>query len=174
MKKLLILLAALLLMSTAALAEDYVTLAELREQVDGWHGTYQAHGCEIVIDAALAWMTESDACPIIEVEGVGFEEGDERFDMYLTLPESYVYPDTCALSIGARCRDNKHLYGLGAYMGKWREQRHTYLHGETPDVLPENVDLNYEEFLSRVDSDLSYLTGFHLSDFHIRRVITTS
>lgn len=174
MKKLLILLAALLLISTAALAEDYVTLAELREQVDGWHGTYQAHGREIVIDAALAWMTESDACPIIEVEGVGFEEGDERFDMYLALPESYIYAFPYSVSVDVLCRDNKYLYGLTDYMGKWRSEEHIYLNGETPEVLPENVDLSYEEFLARIDSDLSRLTGFHLSDFHIREVTTTS
>lgn len=175
MKKLLILLAALLLMSTAALAEDYVTLAQLREQASaGWHQTYQAHGREIVIDARLAWMTESNACPIIEVEGVGFEEGDERFDMYLALPDSYIYAFPYSVSVDVLCRDNKYLYGLTDYMGKWRSEEHIYLNGETPDVLPENVDLSYEEFLARIDSDLSRLTGFHLSDFHIREVTTTS
>lgn len=175
MKKLLILLAALLLMSTAALAEDYVTLAQLREQAsDGWHKTYQAYGREVVAKADPSWMTESDTCPIIEVEGVGFEEGDERFDMYLALPDSYIYAFPYSVGVDVLCRDNKYLYGLTDYMGKWRSEEHIYLNGETPDVLPENVDLSYEEFLARIDSDLSRLTGFHLSDFHIREVTTTS
>jgi len=175
MKKMLILLAALLLVSTAASAQEYVTLAQLREQAgDGWHGTYQAHGREITIDADLAWMTESDACPIVEVEGIGFEEDDERFDQYLALPDSHIYAFPCSVSVDVLCRDNKELYPLGAYMGKSRQEQHSYLNGETPVVPPENNALSYEEFLARIDSDLNRLTGFTLHDFHIQEVMTTS
>lgn len=175
MKKMLCMLIALLLMCSGASAEEYVTLSELRTQVgDGWHETYQAHGREVIANAGSPWMPESDACPIIEVEGVGFEEDDERFDMYRALPDSYIYTFPYSVSVDVLCRDSKYLYGLTAYMGKWRTEEHIYLNGETPKVLPENVDLDYEQFLARLENDLYRLTGFLLRDFHIREVTTAS
>ncbi|MBQ7886093.1 MAG: hypothetical protein IJ313_04275 [Clostridia bacterium] len=175
MKKLLCMLIALLLISAGASAEEYVTLSELRTQVgDGWHKTYQAHGREVVANAGSPWMPESGVCPIVEVEGIGFEEDDERFDVYRALPDTVVYPNTCALSIDVLGWDNMFYYPLGAYMGKILYEDHSYFNGETPQVLPENSDLDYDAFLARVEDDLYRLTGFHLSDFHIQEVETTT
>lgn len=165
--------AFLLTFGAAAQAEEYVTLAELREQVkDGWHETYQAHGREVVADADLQWMTESNTCPIVEVEALGMEEGDSRFDKYRGEKYADIYTRPAVISVDVL--NSKSFYrNQGArYGGKiWEdEEDEIRQNGERPTGTPENVDLSYDEFLDRIDGDLEHLTGLSLANFHINEV----
>lgn len=56
-KRLLLLLFALILCTGYANAEEYVTLAQLRKQAaEGWNETYEAMGREVVADVEMGWI----------------------------------------------------------------------------------------------------------------------
>ena len=67
------LLTALSLLPTLALAQEYYTLPEIREQAkDGWHETYtDRYGRETVVDIDVEVYGEETA-PIIKITDAGY------------------------------------------------------------------------------------------------------
>ena len=72
-KQFAVLLTALSLLPTLALAQEYYTLPEIREQAkDGWHETYtDKYGRETVVDIDVEVYGEETA-PIIKITDAGY------------------------------------------------------------------------------------------------------
>lgn len=175
MKKTVCLLAALLLLMTCALAEEYVTLAELREQAEaGWNQTYTAKGREVIANAEMAWFPEADVCPLVSVDPLVIEEDDERLDKWRNLPHSTIYALSDRISIDVTDNSKFDLVPLGSWRGKWLQDRYSYYDGEIPDRQPEDCDITYDEFLAIVEADLLDLTGLSLGEIHIDEVCVTN
>ena len=82
------LLTALSLLPTLALAQDYYTLPEIREQAkDGWHETYtDKYGRETVVDIDVEVYGGENA-PILQVGWLNVEdEKDRQFQAQQNLP----------------------------------------------------------------------------------------
>ena len=171
MKKLICVLAALLLMTGCALAEEYVTLAELREQAaQGWNETYTAMGREVVADAEMGWFPEAEACPLVSVDPLAIDEDDERLDKWRELPHSSIYALNDHISIDVTDHSKNQLVPPVSWYGKWLQDRYSYYDGEIPDRQPEDCDIMYDEFLAIAEADLLDLTGLSLDEIHIDEV----
>lgn len=167
----LLLLVACLLPGLPGLAQEYVSLRELREQVaGGWHQTYQAHGREVVADADVEPLPEADVCPLVQVEGLGEQIDDSLFDVYRKMPGGSVYNLPCAINVDVLNSRTVFPEGNNLRGEIWMDQEKTYLNGEIPDETPENVDLNYPEFLELIGDDLNRLTGLTLDDLSFEAV----
>lgn len=167
-----LLLAVCLCLSCAlAGAQDYVSLPELRAQAaQGWHKTYQANGRKVVADADVVPLPDATTCPLVQVEGVGEEIDDALFDVYRQIRGCSIYNPPCAIDV--EVIDERTVYPEGNHLrGEiWLDQDEVYLDGEVPPWPPENVDIDYAEFLERIDGDLNRLTGLTLDDFAVRQV----
>lgn len=171
MKKTVCLLAALLLLMTCALAEEYVTLAELREQAEaGWNQTYTAKGREVIANVEMAWFPEADVCPLVSVDPLVIEEDDERLDKWRNLPHSTIYALSDRISIDVTDNSKFDLVPLGSWRGKCLEDRYSYYDGEIPDRQPEDCDITYDEFLAMFEEDLLDLAGLYPDEIHIDEV----
>lgn len=177
MKKLLCMgfcLLALLLMliCTTASAQEYVTLAQLREQIKaGWNETYSAKGREVVADVEIEWFPEEgDVCPLVKVEPFSIDEKDERLDQWRELPHSQIYALPDRLAIDVLDDSRYHLIRLGSWNGKWLRDEYSYYDGELPDQEVQECDVTFEEFLSMVEEDLLDLTGLALEDIHFDEI----
>lgn len=175
MKKFVCMLAALVLLTTCALAEEYVTIAELREQAKaGWNETYTAKGREVVANVEMDWFPEeADACPLVTVEPLVIEEDDPRLDKWEG-PNSAIYalPDRIVIDV---TNDKKYrLVNPVDYRGKYLRDSFIYHDGETPDRPAEDVDITYDEFLTMFEADLLELTGLALEDIHVDEVRVNS
>lgn len=100
-KRLLILLFALTLCTGYVNAEEYVTLAQLREQAaEGWNETYEAMGRNVIANVEMGWFPEADTCPLVSVDPYTIDPDDERVDKWRALPHSIIYdnlPDRSCL-----------------------------------------------------------------------------
>lgn len=167
MKKLLCLLAALLMLLSFAQAEEYVTIAELREQAKaGWNETYTAMGREVVANAEMDWFPDTaQTCPLVTVEPLVIEEDDPRLDKWRELTGSAIYalPDRLVIDV----INDKKFRLVNEWRGKWLEDHFIYCDGEIPDREPEDCDISYEEFMAMFEADLLELTGLSLEDVHI-------
>ena len=169
MKKLICLLAALLLLTSCALAEEYVTLGELREQAaQGWNETYTAMGREVVVKAEMGRFPEVDACPLVTVESVTMAEDDPRLDKWKTQKHCKVY--NYSDRIGVYVRDSRVHRLIDDYKGKTLQDTAVYYNGEIPDHDAQECDVTYEEFLSMFKSDLYELTGVSSEEISIDEV----
>ncbi|MBR5289017.1 MAG: hypothetical protein IKU34_10585 [Clostridia bacterium] len=169
MKKFVCLLAALLLLTSCALAEEYVTLAELREQAKaGWDQTYTAKGREVVVNVELDQFPDVDACPLLTVESITIDEKDPRMDKWKEREhcEIYNYSDR----IGVYVRNSRAHRLIDNYRGKTLQDEAVYNHGEVPDHDAEDCDVTYEEFLSMFLSDVNELTGVSPEEISIDEV----
>ena len=175
MKKWMCLFAALLLMTTCALAEEYVTLGELREQAKaGWNETYTAKGREVVAKAEMDWFPEADVCPLVSVDPLVIEEDDERLDKWRKLTGSIIYALPDRLVIDVTNEKEYRLVPVGSWYGKWLADRFSYYDGELPDREAEACDITFEEFMNMFEADLLELTGLTLDDLHIERIEVSS
>ena len=148
MKKWMCLLAALLMLMTCAAAEEYVTLAELREQAEaGWNQTYTAKGREVIANAEMDWFPEADTCPLVSVDPLTIAEDDERLDKWRELPHSTIYALSDRISIDVTDNGKFDLVPLGSWRGKWLEDHYSYYDGEIPDRQPEDCDIPMTNFL---------------------------
>ena len=91
------LLAALSLLPTLALAQEYYTLPEIREQAkDGWHETYtDKYGRETVVDIDVEVYGEETA-PVLKVGWgkYGKFTDDNAFKFtFMFFTHSYIYVD---------------------------------------------------------------------------------
>lgn len=169
MKKMSCLLAALLLMTSCALAEEYVTLAELREQAaQGWNETYTAMGREVVVNAEISQFPEAEECPLLTVESVTMDENDPRLDKWKAQEHCKVY--NYSDRIGVYVRNSRVHRLIDNYQGKTLQDEATYDHGEIPDHDAEDCDVTYEEFLSMFMSDVNELTGITSEEISIDEV----
>ena len=171
MKKWICVLAALMLVSACALAEEYVTIAELREQAKaGWNETYTAKGREVVVSAEMDWFPEdADTCPLVTVDPLVIEEDDPRLDKW-EAPYSSIYALPDHIVIDMTNHKKQDLIKLGGWMGKWLSDRYSYYDGEFPDREAEDCDITFEEFLAKFEEHLLDLTGLALSDVHIDEI----
>ena len=173
MKRFVCLLAVLLLMATCALAEEYVTLAELREQAKaGWNQTYTAKGREVIANAEMGWFPEADTCPLVSVDPLVIKEDDERLDKWRELPycEIYTLPDRLVIDV-----NNWRKYRLvNEWRGKWLYDQFSYYNGDMPDREAEDCDITFAEFMPMFEADLLELTGLTLDDLHIERIEVSS
>ena len=168
MKKFVCVIAALCLLTACAVAEEYVTIAELREQIkEGWNETYTAKGREVVANVEMDWFPEeAEACPLVTVDPLVIEEDDPRLDKWEG-PHSVIYalPDRLVIDV-----TNERKYrrvNPADYRGKYLQDSYIYADGEIPDREAEDCDITYAEFLEMFKEDLFELTGLTLEDIHI-------
>lgn len=163
MRKWLLALAAVVLAPALACAEEYVTLAELRTQAgDGWHETFNANGREIVVQAEIDWFPEVDACPVLEVAGAVVEQPGAEFRKSGKVIQSDTY-------IGwAWMQEEPYLDRSGG--NSFSPVRYTVYHGEVPTVIPDELDIGYEELLAQIDADIAPYADVRLADFRIKEV----
>ena len=171
MKRIVCLLAALLMMMSCAAAEEYVTLAELREQAkDGWNETYTAKGREVIAKVEMDWFPEeAEACPLVTVDPLVIEEDDPRLDKWEG-PHSNIYalPDRVVIDV---TNDNKfRKVKSGEWRGKWLEDHFMYYDGEIPDREPEDCDITFDEFMAMFEENLQELACLTLNDVHIDEI----
>ena len=175
MKKLICLLAALMLLMTCAAAEEYVTISELREQAKaGWNETYTAKGREVVANVEMDWFPEdADTCPLVTVEPLVIEEDDPRLDKWEASYSSiYALPDRIVIDMTNHKKQR--LIGLGEWYGKWLYDRYSYYDGEYPDRNAEDCDITFDEFLAKYEEHLIDLAGLTLEDVHLDEIQVTS
>ncbi|MBQ8619182.1 MAG: hypothetical protein IJ418_17000 [Clostridia bacterium] len=174
MKKSILILIALLLtlICTVAFAQEYVTLAQLREQAaQGWNKTYEAKGREVVADVKMGWFPEADACPLVRVDPYEIDPDDERVDKWRELPHSIIYddlPDRIVLEV--RNHKKFDLVPLGSWNGKWLEDHFHYYDGEFPDREAEDCDIDFKAFMMKFEADMLEFTGLALDDVHIEEI----
>ena len=175
MKRFVCLLAALLMLTTCALAEEYVTLAELREQsAQGWNETYTAMGREVAVNAEISQFPEADACPLVSVDPLTIAEDDERLDKWRESKYSDIYALPDRLVIDVTNDKEYRLVPVGSWYGKWLVERFSYYDGEMPDREAEDCDITFAEFMPMFEADLLELTGLTLNDLHIERIEVSS
>ena len=171
-KRLLILFITLTLCAGYANAEEYVTLAQLREQAEvGWNETYEAMGREIVADPEMGWFPEADTCPLVSVDPYTIDPDDERVDKWRELPHSIIYddlPDRIVLEV--RNYKKFDLIPLGSWRGKWLSSYESFYDGEFPDREAEDCDIDFKTFLAMFESELLAFTGLTLDDVHIEEI----
>ena len=175
MKKFVCVIAALCLLTACAVAEEYVTIGELREQAKaGWNETYTAKGREVVAKVEMDWFPENaETCPLVTVEPLVIEEDDPRLDKW-EAPYSSIYalPDRIVIDV-----TNERKYRLVNpvdYRGKYLQDSYIYADGEIPDRAAEDCDITYTEFLDMFETDLLELAGLALEDVHIDEVRVNS
>lgn len=175
MKKFVCVIAALCLLVTCALAEEYVTIGELREQIkEGWNETYTAKGREVVANVEMDWFPEdAETCPLVTVDPLVIEEDDPRLDKW-EAPYSSIYALPDRIVIDMTNHKKQDLIKLGGWMGKWLSDRYSYYDGEFPDREAEDCDITFEEFLAKFEANLLDLTGLTLSDVHIDEIEVSS
>lgn len=169
MKRFVCLLAALLMLTGCALAEEYVTLAQLREQAKaGWNETYTAKGREVVVKAEMGQFPDADACPLVTVESVTLDENDPRLDKWKVQEHCEIYnlPDR----IGIHVMNSRAHRLINNYRGKTLQDTAIYYNGEIPDHDAEECDVTYEEFLKMFMNDLNELTGVSSEEISIDEV----
>ena len=156
---------------SGAMAQEYVTLAELREQSRvGWNETYTAKGREVVAKVEMGWFPEADACPLVIVDPLAIAEDDERLDKWRELPHCNIYALPDRINVSVTDNDKFDLVPLGSWRGKWLVDQYNYYDGEIPDREPEDCNITYEEFLDMFKADMLELTGLSLDDVHIEEV----
>ncbi len=176
MKKLICVLAVLLLMTGCALAEEYVTLAELREQAaQGWNETYQTKNGEQIVNAQMGWFpTDAQACPLLTFESISMEEDDPKLDKWRNSPHSDItlHQDRICVKM-----NNWRAMRLDPdYTGKvvFENQEFYNVYDDGLDIpQAEDCEINYEEFLELFNSHLMDMTGITMDDLHIDRVVVT-
>lgn len=172
-KRVLAALAVSVLMATAsaASADDYVTLAELREQAvgEGWHQVYEVDGKTLVTDAGIR-LPSADTCPILRIEPLGRDESDSVFDAYRAQKNAQIAADDKGLTVEV-INDESRLPVAREDWGTNVVQPSDFYDGEIgPQSTPENVDLTYDELLKQIDGALESLLAVSLSDFQIDTV----
>ena len=175
MKRMVCVLAVLCLVIASAAAEEYVTLNELREQAKaGWNKTYTAKGREVVAKAEMDWFPEeAETCPLVQVDPLVIEEDDPRLDKWEG-PHSSIHALPDRIVIDVTNEKTYRLYKLGEYRGKHLRDSVIYHDGEIPEYAAEDVDITYEEFLTKFEADLLELTGLASEDIHIDEVHVNS
>ena len=169
MKKFVCVIAALCMLAACAVAEEYVTIGELRDQIkEGWNETYTAKGREVVAKVEMDWFPEdAESCPLVTVDPLVIEEDDPRLDKW-EAPYSSIYalPDRVVIDM----TNDKKFRLVNDYRGKWLEDHYVYYDGEIPDREPEYCDITFEEFMTMFKADLLELTGLSLDDVHIDEI----
>ena len=151
--------------------EDYVTLRELREQMAEWIQPYPLAEYTVEINVQKPRMPEADACPIIEIRSWGKEYGDVSEAVFAPF-QSHNLTSSNASGLGLRFNidHDDFWYHLG-YRGPKEDAWISYFYnGELPTVQPDGVDMNYPEFLNKVNRDLSLVSEFSLDDFFIEKL----
>ncbi|MDD3409938.1 MAG: hypothetical protein PHY12_03930 [Eubacteriales bacterium] len=179
MKKLISLLfvALTVLAPLGSLAEtnnDYVSLAVLSQQaLSGWHETYAAHGREVIAQADILWMPETDACPIVEIERMEMNLDEQVLEKYrgkgntvdVSSKNHYV-----SIHVDSKMK-NYFLKGYsGGTGGLWDENDVLFHHGEIPDIQPEGLDCTYQQFYDFMGSRVKELTGIGLDSYWTQRL----
>ncbi len=155
-------------------ASDYVSLPELSAQAAaGWNETFSAQGREVTVAVDVIRMPETDACPVLEIAGMG--EGDVAsgsLDRYQGVKGVTVYSFSSSLSVDYLAESIMAPGAKGSYAGKLaNSQPYTeWFYGDAPTFQPENVDLTYEQYLQKIDTEIEPIFGLTLADFRIRRV----
>ncbi len=150
-------------------ADDYVSLPELcKEAMSGWHETYTAKGREVVANADIRWMPEAQTCPIVQVEGLGKQADPDAFKQYQDQPGIKSALRDYIAAVALMERDTRIYPEKDNYKGDTvTPQDLTFYGGEVPTQTPENVDLDYEGFLKKVNEDIGSFSGLTLDDFRI-------
>ncbi len=163
MRKLAMLLCMLLLMPGLAYAGDYVTLRELREQVgNGWHEVFAAKGREIIVRADIGWFPEADLCPVLEVHGAVTAQPGAEFRKSGKVLKSDTYISWAWMQeVPWLDRSECESYSPVSY---------TVYDGEEPALIPDELDIDYDELLAQIDADIAPYTKVRLADFHIEEV----
>lgn len=153
-------------------ADDYVSLPDLRkEAMSGWHETYTAKGREVVANVDIRWMPQAQTCPIVQVEGWGKQVDQAAFEPYMDKPDTRSAQRENFIHVAWMERDTMVIPENTNYNGRTvTPQDLTFYDGEVPTETPENVDLDYEEFLKKVSVDIGSFSKFTMDDFRIDTV----
>ncbi len=151
------------------MADDYVSLPKLcKEAMSGWHETYTAKGREVVANADIRWMPETQTCPIVQVEGLGKQADPDAFKQYQDQPGTKSAMRDYIAAVALMERDTRIFPEKDNYKGDTvTPQDLTFYGGEVPTQTPENVDLDYEGFLKRINEDIGFFPGLTMDDFRI-------
>ena len=165
-----ILLACFALPATALAApaftpEDYVTLAELREQAaSGWQQAYTAKGRDIEVKAASIQMPAADKCPVTRIEPWGEKDAKEGALSHFQSP-ALGREKLSDFGLSVRI-DDESIWDREGYHGHVvTPESFKLLHGEIPSVQPDKLDLTYSEFLERINRHLALVSDFTVDDF---------
>lgn len=163
MKRLICILLAMLMLLSAASAEEYISLSELRKQVEnGWCETFTAMGREVIVQADIGWFPEANACPILTVAGAVTAQPVAEFRKSGKELKSDAYIGWAWMHESPFLERSKgDSYSPVSY---------TVYGGETPSLIPEELDIGYEAFLAQIDADMVPYTDVRLADFRIREV----
>lgn len=175
MKRLVALLLAMALAPMCALAEsDYVSMPELSVQAqDGWSETFTAQGREVVVAVDAIHTPVADACPIVEVVGMGEADvAQGALEQYQGKKGVSVYGFTCSLSVDYLAESTLAPGAKGSYGGKLVDsQPYTeWWYGEPPTFQPDNVDMDYDGLLQRIDAEIGSIFELKVEDFRVRRI----
>lgn len=173
MKKIIGVLIMLVILTTCAAADEYVTIAELREQAKaGWNETYQTKSGEQTVNAEMGWFPKVEFCPLVTVESITMDEDDPRLDKWKAQSHNEIIIQDDRICIDLR---DLHNYRLDPdYHGKLIYEDITYHDGEIPEYAPEGNDLSYDEFLALFGANLKEITGLEMTDIHIDSVKVAS
>jgi hypothetical protein len=149
--------------------DDYVSLSELsKEAMSGWHETYTAKGREVVVNVDIRWMPEAQTCPIMQVEGLGKQADPDAFKQYQDQPGIKSALRDYIAAVDLTEHDTREFPEKENDKGdKVTPQDLTFYGGELPTQTPENVDLDYEGFLKRINGDIGFFPGLTMDDFRI-------
>lgn len=174
MKKWMCLISVLCLLMTCAAAEEYVTIAELREQAKaGWNETYQTKSGEQTVNAEMGWFPEdAQTCPLFTFDFITVDEADPRLDKWRESPHSdiTIWPERICVTL-----NNWRKFRLDPnYTGKLLYENKEFFDGDPNVPQAEECDITYEEFLERFEEHLNEMTGISMDDVHLDRVTVSS
>ncbi len=163
MRRMTLFLCVLCLLPILAYAEDYVTLAGLREQVGaGWHETFTAMGREVVVQADIDWFPAGDVCPVLAVTGAVLEQPGPEFSRTGKVRTSDTYIGWFFMQEDPFLdRSESQTYCPVSY---------TVYDGDIPTLIPEELDIGYGELLAQIDNDIAPYSEVRLADFRIKAV----
>ncbi len=179
MKKFTCLLLLLMLVATipmSAIAEsksyiDFVSLGELRKQaLEGWHQTYNVNGKEVITNADINWMPETDLCPIIKIVRHNVDEslldkyrGKGNIVMYS--PKSY----SASIQVDADMK-TWFINGFNRNGNYVLHREKSFKHGEIPTEIPEGLDVNYQKLIDIFNSHITPLEGTTFDDYWVEEL----
>lgn len=129
--------------------ENYVTLGDLRMQaLNGWHETYAtAQGGEVPIHVDIAWMPQTDVCPIVYIET---REVDPALVEPYQGPGNIVKPTAPHHAVDIIMDSPMRTWlmpGMSRSVAADIDVDDIkYAALETPEGMPEGMDCTYEQF----------------------------
>ena len=168
-----ILLTAGIVYAEENISFPYVSFPALREQaLQGWQESFTVDGREVVVNAVIPWMPETDVCPIPEITLGEINQNETLIAHYagkgnvVDISTKRPYVDV-NIDINGKTwfTDKKFFYGAGSGYHTQTE-RTEYRYQQPPAGTPEGLDMTFEEFYAFADEPVRAFTGLSLDDYY--------